>query len=114
MKETKAEKLKKIERKETKEFKEKIEIKEHKVEKPEHKEYKEFKEGKAEYEVPKLFETQVPGGPGYLGWSYEEAGSQANIGQRLAAIESALGEMSAFISQNIRPDLSHGAYSNEE
>ncbi len=104
-KEFKAEKIEKIEIKEAK--LEKIEFKEHKLEKFEH---KEFKEGKSEFELPKLIETRIPGS----GFSYGATGNEADMEQRLAAIEAAIGEMGAFISQNIRPDLSHGAYSNEE
>lgn len=121
IKEGKAEKLEKLERKEHKEFKiEKIEIKEHKLEKHEIKEFKlekiehkEFKEGKSEFELPKLIETHIPGNPGQIHFS-DETNVEPDTEQRLAAMEAALGEMSAFISQNIRPDLSHGAYSNEE
>ncbi len=112
MKEGKSEKLEKIERKEHKDYKiEKVEIKEHKLEKFEH---KEFKDGKSEFELPKLFENPTPGIPGKIDFSQEETGGQQDIEQRLAAIEAALGEMNTFISQNLRPDLSHGAYSNEE
>ena len=103
-KEFKNEKNEKIEIKEAK--LEKIEFKEHKLEKLEH---KEFKDGKSEFELPKFIETKIPG----IGFSSTSAGD-TNVEQRLAAIEAALGEMSAFISQNIRPDLSHGAYTNEE
>ncbi|MEP7253780.1 MAG: hypothetical protein ABI683_15410 [Ginsengibacter sp.] len=104
-KEFKNEKNEKIEIKEAKH--EKIEFKEYKIEKLEH---KEFKDGKSEFELPKLIETKIPG----IGFTSATGAGDSDVEQRLAAIEAALGEMSAFISQNIRPDLSHGAYTNEE
>lgn len=115
LKDSKDNKSEKTEHKEFKEHKsEKIEIKEHKLEKLEHKEFKEFKEGKSEFEQHKYRENPFPVNPGPTQFSYEDSTGESSIEQRLAAIETALGEMSAFISQNIRPDLSHGAYSNEE
>ncbi len=115
IKDSKDGKHEKIERKEIKDVKiEKIEFKEHKIEKIERKEFKEIKEGKSEFERPKLIETHIPVNPGPIQFSGQEGSEESDLEQRLAAIEAALGEMSTFISQNLRPDLSHGAYNNEE
>jgi hypothetical protein len=101
----------KIEVKEFKELKlEKNEIKEAKVEKLERKEI--ALEGKtiaADLHLP-----NDPGYPGYISGQEYYGQSQSNLEQRMAALEASLGEMSAFISQNLRPDLSHGAYNNEQ
>ncbi len=125
VKEVKLEKIEKIERKEIKEVKlEKNELKEHKLEKIEHKEHKDFKEFKLEknerlegkpireYDPKGIAEVTNPG-PGQ-GIQFEETGPATDLEQRIAALEQAFGQMSAFISQQLRPDLSHGAYTGEE
>jgi hypothetical protein len=126
-KEQKDQKDHKPEHKETKDQKpEQKELKDHKPEhkelkdqKPEQKEIKEYKieskEGKSEFEkgipegnIPKSFEggpelpTQPPGTtlPG-------------GLEERIAQLEAAVGQLTAFISGELRPDLSGGALSQE-
>jgi hypothetical protein len=117
------------------EFKEgKREFKESKLEKFELKErYKELikdrKPEKFEYETknfnefdPKISELDPyqppiggpigPGGP--LGPGLPGGGGlTGNLGERLAQLESMVGQLSVFIGSELRPDLAQGALSNE-
>jgi len=98
--------------KEGKEHKEQKDVKEQKLEQ---KEYKlEAKEAKPEFEkpfaegyVPKAFE----GGPA---WPTEPVTPiPGGLEDRIAALEAAIGELTTFISSELRPDLSTGALSHE-
>ena len=123
-KEIKIEKLEikehKLEKHEIKEVKiEKLELKEHKIEKLERKEL--ILEGPKhifEHDPKGIREGGINPGdfnPGELiPGTHNDAENQAAMEERIARLEAALGQLSAFISQDIRPDLSHGAYSNEE
>lgn len=99
----------KQEKNETKEVKnEKVEVKE-KVEKLEIKEIKERKEFDKQLEkrIEKQREKQFEGGGG--GPSMGD-----DVDARLQALEAAVGQISHFISAELRPDLGHGALSGEE
>jgi hypothetical protein len=98
---------------------ENLELKEHKIEKLERKEL--ILEGPKqifEHDPKGIREGGINPGdinPGELiPGTHNDMENQSAMEERIARLEAALGQLSAFISQDIRPDLSHGAYSNEE
>ncbi|MEZ4416085.1 MAG: hypothetical protein R3E10_10020 [Gemmatimonadota bacterium] len=127
----KPEKLEKPERKELKDIRKEVKEWKEPKELKEWKEPKETKELKKEWKEPKeifeggpkeIFENdpkgivedkltdkggEVPGNPGGPG------AGRSGIEERLARLEAALGGMSHFIGQELRPDLSTGALRQE-